>query len=121
MYNPLEDVWQNFSTMRKSRDESSIAKAGNLTYIIGGIGERSVEYVDMRHWSVAAADLEQTSIPKSRQQLSQQKVNANEEVKKLPEWKLGPSLPDVRARACAAADTDVIYVFGQCFFFPFSR
>ena len=106
MYNPLEDVWQNFSAMRKGRDESCIAKAGNLTYIIGGMGERSVEYVDMRRWSSLERSISQ---------------NANEEVEKLPEWKLGPSLPDVRARACAAADTDVIYVFGQCFFFPFSR
>ena len=100
MYNPKADSWANFTELLKKRDEASIANAGNITYIIGGSGEKTTEYIDMKTFSLDNVkhneDSEENSfIPKSRQ-----KSNA---IQNLPEWKLGPSLPQSRARACAVA------------------
>ena len=44
-----------------------------------------------------AEEIENTFIPKSRQ-----KTN-NVNLRALPDWKLGPSLPQIRARGCAVA------------------
>ena len=98
MYNPQADSWANFTGLVKKRDEASIANAGNITYIIGGMGEKTTEYIDMKSFSLdnlSHEESENTFIPKSRQK--------NNAVQKLPEWRLGPSLPQIRARACAVA------------------
>ncbi len=109
MYNPKEDAWSNFTALREGHDEASIANAGNVTYVIGGVGSRVVEFLDMKLFDLnALEEMEDGSslIPKSRQQ----KVNIR---KNMPQWQLGPSLPDVRARACAVAgDHTSIFVVG---------
>lgn len=110
IYNPLDDTWGNFSALIKEHDEASIVNAGNITYVIGGIGQRSVEKLDMRNFSL---EIEDTSfIPRTRQ--------GKQEARKLmPQWQLGPSLPDVRARGCAvASDAKNIFLLGNffCFF-----
>ena len=110
MYNPKADSWANFTELLKKRDEASIANAGNITYIIGGSGEKTTEYIDMKTFSldnVKHEDSEEnTFIPKSRQKSSNT-------IQNLPEWRLGPSLPQIRARACAVAiGSDKILLIG---------
>jgi len=54
-------------------------------------------------------------IPKSRQKvLAVASTTSGDKIsEKMPEWQLGPSLPDVRARACAvASDSDTIFLIG---------
>lgn len=110
MYNPKADSWANFTELLKKRDEASIANAGNITYIIGGSGEKTTEYIDMKTFSldnVKHEDSEEnTFIPKSRQKSSNT-------IQNLPEWRLGPSLPQIRARACAVSiGSDKILLIG---------
>ena len=110
-YHPPEDVWRQFSSMKKNHNEASVANAGNITYVIGGVGERSVEYVDMKSFDAVFREdgvESQAFIPQSRQKV------AASFAAQLPNWQLGPSLPDVRARACAAAsDANKIYLVGK--------
>ena len=95
--------------MMKVREEASIATAGNYTYVIGGVGEKTVEYVDSSHFSIdAAATKPKSLIPKTRQK------SGNDKSSELPQWKLGISLPDMRARGCAVSEgTDKIYFIGN--------
>ena len=65
MYDPRQDIWSNFSTMLRPREEASIAVAGNLTYVIGGIGDATVEFVDFSKFTYIPTEI----IPKSRQKL----------------------------------------------------
>lgn len=111
MYNPLDDTWSNFSALIKDHDEASIVNAGNQTYVIGGIGQRSVEFLDMRNFtSLELSSSLESFIPRTRQGKQEQKL--------MPQWQLGPSLPDVRARACAvASDARNIFLLGNSFFF----
>ena len=113
-YHPPEHIWRQFSSMKKNHNEASVANAGNMTYVIGGVGERSVEYVDMNSFDNEffgenGVEISQAFIPQSRQKVASASSSA-----KLPNWQLGPSLPDVRARACAAAsDANKIYLVGK--------
>ena len=94
--------------MMKVREEASIATAGNFTYVIGGVGEKTVEYVDFSHFSIDAATKPKNLIPKTRQK------SGNDKSSELPQWKLGTSLPDMRARGCAVSKgTDKIYFIGK--------
>ena len=52
MYNPMQDEWRNFSVMKKAHDEAAMTNAANVTYVIGGVGERSVEFIDMKKFEV---------------------------------------------------------------------
>jgi hypothetical protein len=110
MYNPLKDTWANFSTMVKARDEAAIANAGNVTYVIGGIGEITVEFVDMTAFKMEPTlPVVTNTIPKSRQGV----VHEDEDMLILPKWKLGPSLPEIRSRSCAvASDPNSIFIVG---------
>lgn len=47
MYNPHQDSWTNFTSLKKGRDEAAITALKNIIYVIGGIGERTVEFIDM--------------------------------------------------------------------------
>ena len=110
-YSPLGDAWHQFTTMKKNHNEASVANAGNRTYVIGGVGERSVEYVDMKNFNLLESEELQAFIPKSRQKVA---VSSDKRQQQLPNWQLGPALPDVRARACAAAsDAKKIYLVGK--------
>ena len=94
--------------MMKVREEASIATAGNFTYVIGGVGEKTVEYVDFSHFSIDQLNKPKNLIPKTRQK------SGNDKSSELPQWKLGTSLPDMRARGCAVAKgTDKIYFIGE--------
>ena len=111
MYNPLKDSWSNFTSMIKARDEASVALAGNVTYVISGLNDASVEFIDMTNF-VAEPKVPaiEEIIPKSRQKTL--------EIEKAPEinpgWKLGPPLPEIRARACAVSGgPDTIYLIGM--------
>ena len=91
---------------------------GNVTYVIGGVGERSVEYIDMKGFDLVlddpnAIESHDAFIPKSRQKFPASS-DKKKQLTQLPNWQLGPSLPDVRARACAAAsDANKIYLVGK--------
>ena len=69
---------------------------------MGGVGEKSVEFVDFSQFSLE--DTSKNLIPKSRQKV----------VFELPRWKTGPSMPDMRARGCSVAkeEDEKIYVIG---------
>ena len=89
-----------------------------MTYVIGGVGERSVEYIDMKGFDLVlddpnAIESHDAFIPKSRQKFPASS-DKKKQLTQLPNWQLGPSLPDVRARACAAAsDANKIYLVGK--------
>ena len=86
-----------------------------MTYVIGGVGEKSVEFINMEGTSddfgsgignlqAAAIDSRRSNAKKPRQ---------NQPVP-LPKWQIGTPLPSVRARSCAVAtDNNTIYVIGK--------
>jgi hypothetical protein len=39
-----------------SRDEASSATVGNITFVIGGIGDNSIEFIDMTNYDVNKDD-----------------------------------------------------------------
>ncbi len=109
MYDPARDKWIKFTKMIKARDEASSATAANLSYVIGGIGEKTVEFVDLNDFDLEPDE----DVPRSREE----EFNVP---KPMPKWKLGPSLPEIRSRGCGAAspEGDKIYVIGNFRIFP---
>ena len=92
VYNPASDAWRPHSRMTRPRDEaaSAVAAAGNAMIVIGGIGERSVESFNVGSGGGGGSS------------------------NKGKRWQQGPPMPEVRARACAAAlDDDTIIVMGK--------
>ena len=79
MYDPRQDIWSNFSSMIRPREEASIAVAGNLTYVIGGIGDATVEFVDFSKFTYIPTEI----IPKSRQKLISSETGTYENTQKL--------------------------------------
>ena len=112
VYNPTKDHWGDFPKMIKARDEASSATAGNVTYVMGGIGEKSVEFIDMSDYELDPLPIPD-NIPKSRQ------TEFEASNKPSLKWKLGPSMPEIRSRGCGASspDGEKVYVIGKFLFF----
>lgn len=58
-YEPMADKWSYHSDMAVSRDEAGMALIGSTLYAIGGIGQRTVEKLDVKgekkEWVAAPA------------------------------------------------------------------
>ena len=98
----------------RPRDEASSATIGNMTYVIGGVGEKSVEFINMGGTSddFASGIVNRQAAIDSRRS-NDKKPRQNQPVP-LPKWQIGTPLPSVRARSCAVAtDNNTIYVLGK--------
>ena len=100
----------------RQRDEASVATVGNVTYILGGIGERTVEYLDMTSYVpentgeksnlgldiVEATQSRQIEVVLNSNTVKRKIVSSKGKNKdggladKSLKWKLGPQMPNVQ-------------------------
>ena len=82
-----------------------------MTYVIGGIGEKSMEFINMASDDFGSDIGNLQSIDSRRS--NDKKPRQNKPIP-LPKWQIGTPLPSVRARSCAVAtDNNTIYVIGK--------
>ncbi|XP_040571187.1 uncharacterized protein [Lepeophtheirus salmonis] len=82
-YDVTTNIWTNHSTMSEPREEASSVTIGSVTYVIGGVGSRTIEGFDANKESPSTS------------------------------WLLGPDMPGERARSCAVTiDNQTLVVIG---------
>ncbi|TRY74923.1 hypothetical protein TCAL_07513 [Tigriopus californicus] len=86
-FHPKNNTWAHHSNMVRAREEATSVVIGTAVFVMGGIDEKTVEVINLKSEIQGSPD--------------------------IPEWKLGPDLPQVLGRSCAVLmDNETVIIAG---------